>query len=98
MVEVIHSAFGARPAVDPPSAAIAETVETLASAFDVAWTEFAHNDSAATDEALGLFAREVLARYWGYDTFRPLQQDAMRAILDSRDSIVVLPTGGGKSL
>jgi ATP-dependent DNA helicase RecQ len=42
--------------------------------------------------------RECLARYWGYDTFRPLQQDAMRAILDSRDSIVVLPTGGGKSL
>jgi ATP-dependent DNA helicase RecQ len=41
---------------------------------------------------------EVLARYWGYDTFRPLQQDAMRAILDGRDSIVVLPTGGGKSL
>ena len=41
---------------------------------------------------------EVLARYWGYDSFRPLQQDAMRAILDGRDSIVVLPTGGGKSL
>ena len=42
--------------------------------------------------------REVLGRYWGYDTFRPLQHDAMRAILDARDSIVVLPTGGGKSL
>jgi ATP-dependent DNA helicase RecQ len=42
--------------------------------------------------------REVLVRYWGYDTFRPLQLDAMRAILDGRDSIVVLPTGGGKSL
>ena len=42
--------------------------------------------------------REVLARYWGYDTFRPLQQDAMQAILDGRDSVVVLPTGGGKSL
>ena len=42
--------------------------------------------------------REILVRYWGYDTFRPLQQEAMRAILDGRDSIVVLPTGGGKSL
>ena len=42
--------------------------------------------------------RDVLTRFWGYETFRPLQQDAMRAILDGRDSIVVLPTGGGKSL
>jgi ATP-dependent DNA helicase RecQ len=40
----------------------------------------------------------VLERYWGYTAFRPLQQDAMQAILDSRDSLVVLPTGGGKSL
>jgi ATP-dependent DNA helicase RecQ len=42
--------------------------------------------------------REVLARYWGFESFRPLQEDAIRAILDGRDSIVVLPTGGGKSL
>jgi ATP-dependent DNA helicase RecQ len=42
--------------------------------------------------------QEVLARYWGYTAFRPLQQDAMQAILEGRDSVVVLPTGGGKSL
>ena len=42
--------------------------------------------------------RDVLTRYWGFDAFRPLQLDAMRAILDGRDSVVVLPTGGGKSL
>jgi ATP-dependent DNA helicase RecQ len=41
---------------------------------------------------------EVLERYWGYTDFRPLQHDAMSAILDGRDSVVVLPTGGGKSL
>ena len=41
---------------------------------------------------------EVLERYWGYTTFRPLQEEAMDAILAGRDSIVVLPTGGGKSL
>src|SRR6476646_5457224 len=41
---------------------------------------------------------EVLERYWGYTSFRPLQRDAMAAILSGRDSIVVLPTGGGKSL
>jgi ATP-dependent DNA helicase RecQ len=40
----------------------------------------------------------VLEQYWGYTAFRPLQRDAMRAILDGRDSVVVLPTGGGKSL
>src|SRR5688572_18860754 len=41
---------------------------------------------------------EVLGRYWGYSAFRPLQREAMQAILDGRDSVVVLPTGGGKSL
>jgi ATP-dependent DNA helicase RecQ len=41
---------------------------------------------------------EVLGRYWGYTDFRPLQREAMDAILQRRDSIVVLPTGGGKSL
>ena len=41
---------------------------------------------------------DVLARYWGFTSFRPLQREAMDAILSSRDSVVVLPTGGGKSL
>src|SRR6187200_1874343 len=41
---------------------------------------------------------EALQRYWGYTSFRPLQREAMDAILANRDSIVVLPTGGGKSL
>ena len=42
--------------------------------------------------------REALHRVWGFSGFRPLQRDAMHAILDARDSVVVLPTGGGKSL
>jgi ATP-dependent DNA helicase RecQ len=41
---------------------------------------------------------EALERYWGYTSFRPLQREAMDAILSNRDSIVVMPTGGGKSL
>ncbi len=40
----------------------------------------------------------ALARYWGYTSFRPLQREAMDAVLGGRDSLVVLPTGGGKSL
>ena len=42
--------------------------------------------------------QNALARYWGYTAFRPLQREAMEAILLGRDSLVVLPTGGGKSL
>jgi ATP-dependent DNA helicase RecQ len=41
---------------------------------------------------------QALSKYWGYTSFRPLQREAMDAILDGRDSVVVLPTGGGKSL
>ncbi|MDR1726679.1 MAG: DNA helicase RecQ [Acidobacteriota bacterium] len=40
----------------------------------------------------------ILKRYWGYSGFRPLQREAMECVLAGRDSIVVLPTGGGKSL
>ena len=42
--------------------------------------------------------RDVLTRYWGYSEFRPLQPEAIEAVLAGRDSVVVLPTGGGKSL
>jgi ATP-dependent DNA helicase RecQ len=41
---------------------------------------------------------DALHRVWGFSDFRPLQREAMHAILDRRDSVVVLPTGGGKSL
>jgi len=41
---------------------------------------------------------DALHRIWGFSTFRPLQREAMHAILARRDSVVVLPTGGGKSL
>ncbi|MEO6260348.1 MAG: DNA helicase RecQ, partial [Thermoanaerobaculia bacterium] len=41
---------------------------------------------------------DVIARHWGYRTFRPLQEEAMLAVLDARDTVVVMPTGGGKSL
>ena len=40
----------------------------------------------------------VLKTYWGFDDFLPLQREAMQCVLDDRDSLVVMPTGGGKSL
>ena len=41
---------------------------------------------------------QVIARYWGYTALRPLQREAMDAVLTGRDSVVVMPTGSGKSL
>ena len=42
--------------------------------------------------------QKALVRYWGYNDFLPLQKKAMECVCSQRDSIVVLPTGGGKSL
>ncbi|MBI4556948.1 MAG: DNA helicase RecQ [Candidatus Hydrogenedentes bacterium] len=42
--------------------------------------------------------RGILKKYWGFDGFLPMQPDAMKCVLSGRDSVVVLPTGGGKSL
>ena len=40
----------------------------------------------------------IVEKYWGYPSFRPLQREAMEAVLSGGDSLLVLPTGGGKSL
>jgi ATP-dependent DNA helicase RecQ len=49
-------------------------------------------------DAVDSLLRAALQRVWGFSDFRPLQREAMRAVLSGRDSVVVLPTGGGKSL
>lgn len=41
---------------------------------------------------------QILTRYWGYTAFRPLQEDIINSVLAGKDTIALLPTGGGKSI
>ena len=41
---------------------------------------------------------EILKEYWGFDEFRPLQEDIINSVLNGKDTLALLPTGGGKSV
>ncbi|MCB0572751.1 MAG: DNA helicase RecQ [Phaeodactylibacter sp.] len=43
-------------------------------------------------------AKEALKKYFGYDSFRPMQADIIQKVYEGRDSLVLMPTGGGKSI
>src|SRR5215217_4323083 len=42
--------------------------------------------------------QSLLKQYWGYDDFRPLQKEIIESILSGKDTMAILPTGGGKSI
>ena len=42
--------------------------------------------------------RNILQQYWGYPSFRPLQEDIVDSVIEGRDTLALLPTGGGKSI
>ena len=41
---------------------------------------------------------EILRRYWGYEGFRPGQEEVIRSVLSGTDTLALMPTGGGKSI
>jgi ATP-dependent DNA helicase RecQ len=43
-------------------------------------------------------AHSILKKYWGHDSFRPLQQEIIEAVIANKDVLALLPTGGGKSI
>jgi ATP-dependent DNA helicase RecQ len=42
--------------------------------------------------------RQILTKYWGYTSFKPLQEDIIRSVAEGRDTLALMPTGGGKSV
>ncbi|GAB2599205.1 RecQ family ATP-dependent DNA helicase [Spirosoma areae] len=42
--------------------------------------------------------RQILQQFWGYDSFRPMQEDVVNTVLARQDALVLMPTGGGKSI
>ncbi len=42
--------------------------------------------------------KDILKKYWGFENFRPLQEDIIQSVLDGKDTLALMPTGGGKSL
>jgi len=45
-----------------------------------------------------LTIQQILLRYWGYSSFRPLQEEIIQSVLEGKDTLALLPTGGGKSI
>ena len=47
---------------------------------------------------MSLTIQQILIKYWGYSTFRPMQEDIIMSVFNGHDTLALLPTGGGKSI
>src|ERR1035437_6511725 len=42
--------------------------------------------------------RQILTKYWGFSSFKPLQEDIIHSVAEGKDTLGLMPTGGGKSI
>ena len=42
--------------------------------------------------------QQILTKYWGFSSFKPLQEDIITSIVEGKDTLGLMPTGGGKSI